>query len=81
MGQLPTNRVIPSSPFHHTGADFAGPIKLKWGYTRKPVYIDSYICVFICMATKAVHIEMVLNLSTADFLATLRRFISRRGLP
>ena len=33
------------------------------------------------MATKAVHLEMVLNLTTADFLAALRRFVARRGCP
>ena len=81
MGQLPTNRVVPTSPFHHTGADFAGPIKVKRGHTRKPVHIDTYICVFVCMATKAVHLEMVFNLTTEDFLAALRRFVARRGFP
>lgn len=29
MGQLPTIRVVPTSSFHHTGADFAGPIMVK----------------------------------------------------
>ena len=79
MGQLPSCHIILSSPFHHTGADFAGPLKVKRGYTRKPTYIDVYVCVFVCMATKAVHLEMVLNLTTADFLAALRRFVARRG--
>ncbi len=81
MGQLPHKRVVPTSTFHHTGADFAGPIQVKRGYTRKPSYIDVYICVFVCMATKAVHFEIVMNLTTADFIAALRRFVARRGIP
>ena len=61
-----SSRVVPTSPVHHTGADFAGPLKIKRGYTRKTSYIDVYVCVFVCMATKAVHLEMVLNLTTPD---------------
>lgn len=34
---------------------------------------------FVCMATKAVHIELVEDLTTESFIAALKRFISRRG--
>ena len=59
MGQQPASRVTPTSPFHRTGADFAGPIMVKRGYTRARTLVKTYICVFICMATKAVHLEVV----------------------
>lgn len=39
--------------------------------------VKVYICVFICMSIKAVHLEVVSNLSTEGFLAALRRFIAR----
>ena len=81
MGQLPFSRVTPSSPFHHIGAEFAGPIMVKRGYTHAHIHDKSYICVFICMATKAVHLEVVRNLSAAGFLVALRCFIARRGCP
>ena len=81
MGQLPFSRVTPSSPFHHTGADFASPIMVKRGYTRARILEKSYICVFICMPTKAVHLEVVRNLSAEGFLAALRCFVARRGCP
>ena len=81
MGQLPASRVIPISPFHHTGADYMGPLKIKRGYTCKTSSIDVYVCVFVCMATKAVHLEMVLNLTTSDFFAALRQFVAQRGCP
>ncbi len=45
MGQLPSSRVTPSSPFHHTGADFAGPIMVKRGYTRARV-LEKHTSVF-----------------------------------
>lgn len=35
----------------------------------------------MCLATRAVHLEAVSNLSTAQFLAAFRRFVSRRGIP
>ena len=79
MGQLPFSRVTSSSPFHHTGADFAGPIMVKRGYTRAHILEKSYICVFICMATKAVHLEVVRNLSAEGFLVALHCFVARRG--
>jgi len=36
---------------------------------------------FVCFASKAVHIEAVTELSTEAFLATFDRFIARRGIP
>ena len=61
--------------------DYAGPLTLKKGHTRKPVLIKAYLAIFICLATKAVHLEVIEDLSTEDFLAGLQRFVSRRGLP
>ncbi|XP_064556716.1 uncharacterized protein LOC135441151 [Drosophila montana] len=39
------------------------------------------MAVFVCFATKAVHLELVKDLSTASFLNALKRFISTRGKP
>ncbi|XP_070066946.1 uncharacterized protein [Drosophila virilis] len=39
------------------------------------------MAVFVCFATKAVHLELVKDLSTAFFLNALKRFISTRGRP
>ncbi|XP_058816228.1 uncharacterized protein LOC131679509 [Topomyia yanbarensis] len=80
MGQLPAHRVTASRPFTITGVDFAGPVYLKPPYKRAAA-IKAYICIFICFCTKAVHIELVGDLSTQMFLCALRRFIARRGRP
>ncbi len=49
--------------------------------TRKPVIVKSYVCVFVSLSVRAVHLELVSDLSTDAFIACLRRFISRRGKP
>ncbi|XP_049279325.1 uncharacterized protein LOC125761836 [Anopheles funestus] len=79
MGDLPASRVVPSPPFAITGLDYAGPIMIKQG-SRRPVITKAYVCVFVCMTTKAVHLEAVSDLSTDAFLASLKRFIGRRGM-
>ena len=72
MGQLPSSRVTPSPVFSKTGIDYAGPFMLKKGYTRKPVLIKAYMCIFVCFCTKAVHIEAVSDQSTEAFIAAYR---------
>ncbi len=81
MGMLPSYRTTPAPPFDNTGVDFAGPFVIRQGYTRKPTLVKTYAAVFVCMCTKAVHLELCSSLSTDDFLATLQRFIARRGCP
>ena len=61
--------------------DYAGPLQLKLGSTRKPVIIKAYVCVFVSLSVRAVHLELVSDLSTDAFIACLRCFISRRGKP
>ncbi|XP_062540876.1 uncharacterized protein LOC134208930 [Armigeres subalbatus] len=63
----------------NTGVDYAGPVYLKEAGRKKTLY-KAYIAVFICLATKAIHIEVVSNLTGENFIAALQRFISRRGM-
>lgn len=78
MGQLPSERVTPAKPFHHVGLDFCGPFFIKYP-VRSKALTKAYICVFICFVTRACHLEVVGDLSTESFLASFRRFTSRRG--
>ncbi|XP_062541543.1 uncharacterized protein LOC134209562 [Armigeres subalbatus] len=80
LGQLPQARTVPSRPFSTTGVDFCGPVYLKPVH-RKAAPQKVFIAVYICFATKAVHLELVCDLSTDAFIASLRRFIARRGIP
>jgi len=82
MGDLPSKRVRGfDRPFTSTGIDYAGPIQVRESRRRGRIYISKgYIAIFVCTSTKVVHLEIVSDLSTDSFVATLRRFIARRGL-
>ena len=47
----------------------------------KTIIIKGYVAVFVFLSVKAVHLEPVTELTTSSFIATLRRFIARRGMP
>ncbi|XP_026746103.1 uncharacterized protein LOC113507448 [Trichoplusia ni] len=38
-----------------------------------------YICLFICIVTRAIHLEAVTDLTSKGFIAAFRRFTARRG--
>lgn len=79
MGTLPKARVTESFPFSHTGVDYAGPIQTRAMKGRGHKSYKSYIAIFVCLATKVIHLELVGDLSTESFIAALRRFMARRG--
>ncbi|UYV72241.1 hypothetical protein LAZ67_9002308 [Cordylochernes scorpioides] len=81
MGDLPMHRIVKSNPFTKIAIDFAGPFLMKSNIKRSKVKLISYVALFVCFCTKAVHIEIVSDLSSAAFLAALKRCISRRGKP
>jgi len=45
--------------FENVGVDYAGPIQIKYGHVRKPTIVKAYICVFVSLSVKAVHLELV----------------------
>ena len=60
--------------------DFAGPFHLRASSGRGRAHFKGYISVFVCLSTKAVHLEVVSGLDTRSFLNAFKRFISRRGM-
>ncbi|XP_018313349.1 uncharacterized protein [Mycetomoellerius zeteki] len=82
MGSLPSARVNrPSRAFIECGVDYAGPVRIRSAGGRGHRAHLAYIAVFICMASRGVHLEVVTDYSTQAFLAAFQRFYSRRGLP
>ena len=80
MGQLPLARGTVARPFINAGIVYVGPFEIKSGNTRSKTTTKCYVALFICMATKAIHLELVSNLTSEAFIAALKRFIARRGL-
>lgn len=82
MGDLPAARVSADSPpFSHSGVDYAGPITVRLAKGRGHKTQKAYVALFICFATRAVHLELVSDYATSGFLAAFRRFVARRGIP
>lgn len=80
MSSLPASRVSPSRTFDHTGVDYAGSVDIRMSKHRGKGTFKGYIVVFVCMSTKAIHLELASDLSSKTFIAAFKRFISRRGL-
>ena len=79
MTDLTPDRMKPfSPPFLVTGVDLFGPFKLKYG-RNKPT--KAWGALFTCATVRAVHLEIVQDLSTQSFLQALRRFVSHHGWP
>ncbi|XP_054713427.1 uncharacterized protein LOC129222888 [Uloborus diversus] len=79
MAELPKDRVNPSYPFFVTGIDFCGPFFIKFKNQRKGVLNKVYVVVYVCLSTKAIHLDFVTDMTTQAFIASLKRFFGRRG--
>ena len=80
---LPDFRVSDDFAFTRVSVDFAGPVYAKPIFpkgTKSPVF-KTYICLFTCASSRALHLELVPDLSTKAFIRCLQRFMSRRGIP
>ncbi|UYV63025.1 hypothetical protein LAZ67_2002879 [Cordylochernes scorpioides] len=71
---LPATRVHNAKVFEVVGIDLAGPLYLK-DRTK------TWVVLFTCAMYRCVHLELVISLSTEDFLMALERFVKRRGRP
>jgi len=78
MASLPAYRLEVGLPvFSNTGVDYFGPLEIKQGRKR----LKRWGCLFTCLNTRAVHLEIAESLETDSFPNCLMRFTSRRGTP
>ena len=61
----------------YIGLDYLGPLHVKVGNVIEKMWI----CLFTCLAIRAIHLELVKGLSAPLFLDCLKRFVARRGKP
>lgn len=81
MGNLPSQRLTPDFPFTAAAVDFAGPYLITDRRGRGCKITKCYLCLFICLKYKCMHLEAVSELSKDAFVLALKRFIARRGKP
>ena len=81
MSDLPPFRFADAEkqyPFINVGLDYFGPFYIA-DNSRK--LEKQYICIFTCLVTRSVHLEVCHILDTDSCLLAIRRFVSRRGYP
>ena len=77
LTNLPKHRVNFIRPYLHTGIDYTSHFMIREGTN----YRKMYILVFTCMNIRAIHIELVSDLSTRSLVLALLRFINIYGVP
>lgn len=76
MADLPEDRVSSEEPpFSYVGVDYFGPFEIKRGRSL----VKRYGVIFMCLAIRAIHVEVASSLDTDSCINALRRFIARRG--
>ena len=76
---IPDFRLSTNRAFATVGIDYCGPLYVS--IRKGEENCKAYIILFTCAATRALHLEVVTNLTTRSFLLALKRFVSRRGIP
>ena len=75
MAPRPKSKVTESPAFKNTGLDYFGPLYIKQHKERKKACVS----IFTCITVRAIHLELVEDMTSEQFLLALRRFVARRG--
>ena len=78
--QLPEFRLSDDFAFSSIGVDFAGPIYVKDVYNMRSVMNKACIVLYTCASSRAVHLDLVPNMSSQAIVRSFKRFTARRGL-
>ena len=78
MSDLPLSRVTPEPPFTRARVDYAGPVAVRLSKTRGRGTLKEYVAIFVCMVTRAIHLEIVEDYSSEAFINAFHRFTLRR---
>ncbi|XP_033227528.1 uncharacterized protein LOC117179634 [Belonocnema kinseyi] len=81
MGNRLSSRVTPSRPFTHCGIDYAGPVDFLRFRERKSSSWLACISIFVCFATRAIHLELVVDYTSDAIIGALKCLIGSGGLP
>ncbi|XP_062542388.1 uncharacterized protein LOC134210352 [Armigeres subalbatus] len=78
MAPLPSVRTTPARVFLNSGIDYCGPFGVR-PLVGRGANVKMYVAVFVCMVVKAVHLEIVTDLTSVACINAVKRFIARRG--
>ena len=81
MSDLPLFRFADAekrNPFINVGLGYFGSFYIEDNSLKLE---KQYNCIFNCLVTRAVHLEVCHSLDTDNCLLAIRRFVSRRGYP
>ncbi|GFV67139.1 integrase catalytic domain-containing protein [Trichonephila clavipes] len=81
LGRSSRIQSLPLFVFQQTDINFAGPFLIRNSKRRGSRNTKCYICVFVCLATETVRLEVVSDLTSKAFITFLKRFVARRGKP
>ena len=70
-------QAIRSKAFTNTGLGYFGPLHIR----QEKGQVKVWVCLFTCITVRAIHLELVEDMTAEQFLSALRRFITRRGKP
>nr|CAD2183836.1 unnamed protein product [Meloidogyne enterolobii] len=86
--QFPIDRVEPSPPFTAVGLDFCGPLYIKTPFLvpkqKKTTQFDVkkyWITLWVCLATRAISLDLIPDLTLDSFSLAFRGQTAKHGLP
>ncbi|XP_055585132.1 uncharacterized protein LOC129737984 [Uranotaenia lowii] len=78
MAPLPAVRVTPAKVFAYTGLDYCGPFNVR-PLSGRGSSVKMYVALFVCFVVKAVHLEVVADLTSVACINAIKRFVATRG--
>ena len=72
MTNMPMSYLNLVKPYQHTGFDYIENFAVQDHVTG--AMIKMYILIFTCLNIRAVHLDLISDLSTSSFLWSFRRF-------
>ena len=81
MADLPVDRVESSPPFSTVGMDVFGPFFIHDGASTRRSNPSKKIwaLIFVCLPSRAIHLEVLPAMDTSTFRNALTRFVALRG--
>ncbi|XP_058816162.1 uncharacterized protein LOC131679450 [Topomyia yanbarensis] len=78
MAPLPSVRATPARAFAYSGMDYCGPFLVR-PLVGRGASVKIYVALFVCLVVKAVHLEVVADLTSVACINAVKRFVARRG--